>query len=148
MSKYSLVARLADELGTTADEAARLVDDGARGETIPTWAKGAAGVGGAAGGGALLWRQQDVWQSEADADRAQSYEEAMNNIIQSDLAPEQKAEMARQAGQAARSSGGGNATEQAGDDPLGFLGDLIESPQTLIVLVIVLVVVMNAAGGD
>lgn len=160
MSKLTIATRLADTLGTTTDEAMQFVDDigaqaadkvavnvgddaGAASSGISNWWK-AAGATGAAGGGALAWRQQDVNRAEAMASGQQSYQDAMRSIIQSDLPSELKAEMAKSATNANGGGGGGGG----GGNPLGFLSGLLESPQTLIALVIVLVVVMNASGGD
>lgn len=161
MAKFSLAARLADELGTSVDEAAQFIDDigeqqarqtvvnvgdeGAAGTGISNWWK-AAGAGGALGAGALAWRQQDVQRAEAIAQRQQSYSKAMRSIISSDLPGDLKSEMARDANNAATGGGGGGSG--GGGGPLDALGGLMGDAQTTLALLVVLVILVTVAGGD
>lgn len=98
MSKSQLARRIAEETGTTIQRARRFVDDvGPRTaeealEAAQTSARSfpwrTAIAGGAAtgiGGGMLYWRDQDVRKAEALADQSESYEEAIGDIIESDL---------------------------------------------------------------
>jgi len=159
------VARLADELGVAAsrarkyvdemgdDVAARVAKDAARAgdEGISNWTK--AGVGaGAIGGGALYWREQDVRTARALADQQQSFNDAIKHVMESDLPGDVKRELVLEAGDAATGGGdgdGGGGGSGGGGDGGG--GGLIpQDPQTLIVLVIVMALVLKFAldGGD
>jgi len=159
MSKITLAARMADELGTSTakaarfiddigrDEAAALVDDAASksDELLPSgWAKPAAAVGGtgaAVGGGALVYREQDVRRAEALADQRQAYGEAMKNIIEADL----PADLKRQLAQGAARTSAKNSDQfgpDAGNEDGGIIPD---DPQTLIVLIIIMALVLKYA---
>jgi hypothetical protein len=160
MSKLGLATRLADELGTSVAKASRFIDDvGARraesllddassrgSRQVSNWMKAGAGAG-AVGGGALLWREQDVRRAEALANQQQSYSDALTALIDADLPPDIKRALAEDL---ADSSGGGGGG-QPDDVGEGLLAGAIGSdPATLIVLLIVLVFVLKfaLAGGD
>jgi hypothetical protein len=163
MGKLTLASKLADELAVSTGKAKRAVDDlGADNvrrllddvqqngsSRLPSgWRKGVLATGavsGAAGGGALAWRQQDVWQaeaaareSEARAGRSENYAEAMKWIVESDLPADMKREFARGASATARSP-----NSSGGDDGDG--GVLPDDPVTLIILLIVLALVLKYA---
>jgi hypothetical protein len=160
MGKLTLASKLADELAVSTGKAKRAVDDlGADNvrrllddvqqngsSRLPSgWRKGVlatAAVSGTAGGGALAWRQQDVWQaeaaareSEARAGRSENYAEAMKWIVESDLPADMKREFARGASATARSP------SSNGEDG----GVLPDDPVTLIILLIVLALVLKYA---
>jgi hypothetical protein len=162
MGKLTLASKLADELAVSTGKAKRAVDDlGADNvrrllddvqqngsSRLPSgWRKGVlatAAVSGTAGGGALAWRQQDVWQaeaaareSEARAGRSENYAEAMKWIVESDLPADMKREFARGASATARSP----SSNGGGDDG----GVLPDDPVTLIILLIVLALVLKYA---
>jgi len=153
----SLAVRLADELGTSlsrarkyvdemgestaarvADEAAQVGDEG-----ISGWTKAGLGAG-AIGGGALVWREQDVRQARAIADQTKSYNEAITDVMESDLPPEVKRQLVVEASDAA--SGGGGGGGGSGDNGGSGPGGLIpRDPQTLIILIIVMALVLKFA---
>jgi hypothetical protein len=160
MGKLTLASKLADELAVSTGKAKRAVDDlGADNvrrllddvqqngsSRLPSgWRKGVlatAAVSGTAGGGALAWRQQDVWQaeaaareSEARAGRSENYAEAMKWIVESDLPADMKRQFARGASATARSP------SSNGEDG----GVLPDDPVTLIILLIVLALVLKYA---
>lgn len=162
MAAGRLAIRLADELGVTASKAARFVDDAGEatakgllddvaskgGRTLPDgWWKpvaGAGGLTGAAGGTALLWRQQDVWKAREAAEAADSYDETVRKIIESDLPGEIKLSLAQGAADQAAGAGGSGA-----EDDDGLLGqDTQTTLVLLIVAVIVLVYGLNTVGGE
>lgn len=107
MGKFALASKLADEIGTSVDEAMRFVDEvgapAARrtadeaaegaGKTVSNWWKPAAAGTSLVGGGALVWRQQDLEQAEAIASQQQDYSTAIQSIMESDLPPKRKREM-------------------------------------------------------
>lgn len=152
MGKISLATRLADEAGVSVQKARRFVDDVGAGKarqaadelatqgsrTIRSWAVPVGAAGGIVGGGALAWRQQDVAQARALAERSQSYEDAVGKLIESDLSPEAKRDMLDSASNAA------GASSDAGGDDGGIVPD---DPQTLIILVIVMAIVLKTALG-
>lgn len=154
MGSFSVAAKLADELGTSVTKARRFVDNagddtatslledvqrsGSR--TLPDgWWKPVAAGGGIAGvgtGGALAWRQQDVWKAQEATQQSENYNDAIKRIIDSDLPENVKLQLAKGAEEAAKNGGGGG-----GDDD-GLLPD--DVGQTII-LVIVLVLVVSFA---
>lgn len=158
MSKIDLAVKLADEIGVSVEKASRFVDDvgatTARGvldeaasagsKTISKWAKPATIGGTAIGGGALVWRQQDVAKARALAERQATYQETVADLMNSDLPPELKRKLLADAGQAATSDGGN------GDGGEGATSMLPDNPAALIILVIVMVFVLKFAldGGD
>lgn len=162
MGKLSLATRLADEIGVTVerasrfiddvgpDEASRFLDEAAQGSDTrklpsgwwkPTLAVG--GTGAALGGGALLWRQQDVERARAIAEQGKNYQDTLEMVVKSDLPPDLKRKLARGAASAAPGGGGGG---RGGGDG----GVIPDDPATLIVLVIVMAIVLKFAldGGD
>lgn len=161
MSKFSLAASLADEIGTSVSKASRFVDEvgapAARStideaatkgsKTVSKWWKPAAAGSGIVGGGALAWRQQDLEQAEAIASQQQDYSSAVQSIMDSDLPPERKRELIEQLNEDAPASNN-NDDDEGGDGPLGgLLGGGIEG--TLIKLLVVMMVVgflLNYAG--
>jgi hypothetical protein len=164
MGKLTLAGKLADELAVSTGKAKRAVDDlGADNvrrllddvqqngsSRLPSgWRKGVLATGavsGAAGGGALAWRQQDVWQAQAAAREAQArtarsenYAEAMKWIVESDLPADLKRQFAKGASATANSPNNGSG-DNSGD------GGLVpDDPQTLIILIIVLALVLKYA---
>jgi len=152
----SIAIRLADELGTSlsrarkyvdemgqptaarvADEAAQVGDEG-----ISGWTKAGLGAG-AIGGGALVWREQDVRQARAIADQTKNYNEAITGVMESDLPPEVKRRLVVEASDAATDGGGGG---DGGDDSGASPGGIIpQDPQTLIILIVVMALVLKFA---
>lgn len=137
MAKSKLVTKLADEIGTTTTRARRFIDDvgPGRAERLADeaaqadesaqfpWKPALAGVGvTGVGAGTLYWREQDVRKAKAAAEEAQSYEDSIKKIVESDLPPEMKQQLAESASQAAANnpSGAGNPVDGLTD----FLGDL------------------------
>lgn len=155
MGKISLATRLADELGVSVQKASRFVDDvgasrarqtvdevAAQGsKTVAKWLRPATIGAGAIGGGALVWRQQDVAQARALADQQQNYADAVRQVIESDLPPDLKRQMLEDASSAASTSGG----DDGGSGPGGIIPD---DPQTLIILIIVMAIVLKTTLGD
>ncbi|ALJ99689.1 head protein [Haloarcula californiae icosahedral virus 1] len=161
MGKFALASRLADEIGSSTDEAMRFVDEvgapavrdtldeAAEGasRTVSKWWKPTAAGTGLVGGGALVWRQQDLQQAEAIASQQQDYTSAVQSIMDSDLPPERKKEMLEALNQNAPASGANNGGGDGGDG--GLLGGDIEG--TLIKLLVVMMVVgflLNYAGSS
>lgn len=160
MSKFSVAMKLADEAGVSLSKAQRFIDDvgldtarkaaddaaeaGSRAISSGWW-KPAAGVG-VIGGGALAWRQQDLERAEAIASQAQSYNSALAQIMDSDLSPKAKRELATTLTDTSPGAGGDNGSGGGG----GGGGLLPGGMQTTIVLLIVLVFGMKFAldGGD
>jgi len=162
MGKLTLATRLADDLGTSVAEASRFVDDvgasrarglideASGGGRVSNWWKAGAG-GTAIGGGALAWREQDVRRAEAMASQQQSYGDALTTLVEADLPPDVKQSLAASlAEQGAGSAGGGSSGGDGGDSQPDDGGLVPDDPQTLIILVIVLVFVLKFAleGGD
>lgn len=159
MSKIDLAVRMADELGVSVSKASRFIDDVGVGKatsaiddvaavgskSIPSFTKVAAG-GGALGAGALLWRQQDVETARSLAQQSSNYREALTKIVDSDLPPDVKKALLSDLGDSATPSGG----DDAGNKNNGGNGLLPSDPQTLIVLMIVLIFALKFGldGGD
>lgn len=149
MSKIKLATKLADDLGVTTSKASRLIDDiGASraqsladdlgsfgGSTIKKWAAGGTLAGGTVGGGALVWREQDVRKAKALAEQQQSYADTVAKIADSDLPPELKKQLVDDATGQAKNGGGGSddGSDDGGDSPIP------DNPQTLIILMIVMI---------
>lgn len=161
MSKTSLALKLADELGTSVSKAKTLIDDvgttraravlddaASGGSRLPDdWWKGAVAVGGgtgAIGGGALLWRQQDVERAKALARNSESKSDAYKNIIESDLSKEARRKLLRQALENGGTPPGGNNPDGDKDDGGLIPGDA----QTTIVLLIVAAFAFKYTLGD
>jgi len=159
MSKFSLAASLADELGTSISKASRFIDEvgapaarntldeAAQGasRTVEKWWKPAAAGGGIIGGGALAWRQQDLEQARAISEQEQGYSSAIESIMDSDLPPAKKRELVESLNNNRTSNDGGSG--DGGDS--GLFGDGIEG--TLIKLLVVAMVVgflLNYAGSS
>lgn len=154
MGKISLATRMADELGVSVQKASRFIDDvgaskarqtldevAAQGsKTVAKWLKPATLGAGAVGGGALVWRQQDVAHARALAEQQQNHADAVRDIIESDLPPDLKRQMLEDASNAASSGG-----DDGGDGPTSFIPD---DPQTLIILIIVMAIVLKTTLGD
>jgi len=155
MSKFSVAMKLADEAGVSLsksqkfiddvglDTARKAADDAAQkaGAMMPGgWWKPAAGAG-VVGGGALAWRQQDLKQAEAIASQAKSYDSALAEIMDSDLSPQAKRELAQKLTDTSPGAGGDNGSGGDGDGG----GLLPGGMQTTIVLLIVLVFGMKFA---
>jgi len=161
MGKFSLASRLADEIGSSTDEAMRFVDEvgapavrdtldeaaGSASRTVSKWWKPTAAGTGLVGGGALAWRQQDLNQAQAIASQQQDYTSSVQSIMQSDLPPERKREMLEALNENAPASGSNNGGGDGGGGGGGLLGGDI---QTTIILVIFMVFVLKFAldGGD
>lgn len=160
MSKATIVTKLADELGVAAGKASRFVDDiggdkarrlvddlAQRGDEPARWLTNRRlAVGGAVGGGALAWRQQDVAEAQAIAREKSSYKESIKKIIESDLPPKLKEAMAADASAAARPSGNGGDGGGGGGEDNGFIGNLIGGdPMVAILMIVVIVMVFRYA---
>lgn len=154
MGRLSAATRLADEFGTSIDNAQRFIGDvgpdvaddlvqksgQVADDTLSSWRRPlalAGGTGVVAGGAGLAYRQQDVSQARAIAEQSASYSDAVQSIIESDMSPDAK--------QAAIEDLNNNAgTDDEDDEDDG--GDLLpENPQTLIIMMIVLVFVLKFA---
>jgi len=156
MGKFALASKLADELGSSVDETMRFVDEvgadaarstlneasSAASRTVSKWWKPTAAGTGLVGGGALVWRQQDLQQAQAIASQQQDYTSAVQSIMESDLPPERKKEMLEALEQNAPASGENNGGGDGGDGGGGLLGG---DMQTTIILVIVMVFVLKFA---
>lgn len=148
MSKLELALDLADETGVALAKAMKYIDDvgpeAARGalddaaelggKTVSDWWKPAAAAGGVLGGGALLWRHQDVERAKEIADKSQSTSNALHDIMASDLSPEAKQALTNQL---LNTNGGGNDQQ---DDGSNWLPD---DPMLLIIGLIVLIFVLK-----
>jgi len=154
MSKLSLASSLADEFGVSFARASKFVDDvgaGAARSSLDDAAsfggrnvKLALGGTAVAGGGALAWRQQDVATARSIAQQQQTYSDTVKSIMESDLPPELKQELLREA---SANTGSDNSGDQSGGS--GGSGLIPDDPQTLIILLIVLVFGMKfALDGD
>lgn len=161
MSKLEVAMRLADETGVSLSKAQKFIDDvgldAARGladdavevggKTLSSgwWKAGAAT--GVVGGGALAWRQQDLAQAEAIASQAGSYNSALSKIMDSDLSPKAKRELALTLTDTSPGAGGSSGGSGGSSGAGGLLpGDA----QTTIILLIVLIFGLKFAldGGD
>jgi hypothetical protein len=158
MGKLAIAQRLADEIGVSLSKARSFVDDvgGSRAQRVLDEMDGATDelgrflnpttltVGGVVGGGALLWRQQDVAEARSLADRAERYNDAVRRIAESNLPADLKQELTDDLTEQAenRNQGGGG-----GD---GFdLSGLVDDPMMMVfALVIVVVVLQTVLGGD
>jgi hypothetical protein len=158
MGKFSLASRLADEAGVAFSRASQFVDDvgapAARqtldslssraGQTVEDWWKPATAVGGVVGGGALVWRQQDLDQAREITEQQQSYGDAVGSIMESDLPPAAKQDLVDSLLNKSPASGGGGGGG-GGDDGGGLLGGGV---QTTLVLVIVVAFALKFTLGD
>lgn len=158
MSKLSLALKLADETGVAVQKALRYVDDvggdlaskslddvtEAGSRTVSKWFKPAAAGTVLAGGGVLAWNQQTVEKAQAKADTTQSAQAALADIIDSDLPPDLKREMVRAL------IGSTDPADDQKDEKNDGGGLIPDDPQTLIILVIVMALVLKFAldGGD
>lgn len=155
MGKYSLVDDLAKALDTSTDKAARWVDDlGANradevaqtadegGQVIGDWWKPVAATGGLAGGGALVWRQQDIQRAKAIADQQDDYSTTVEKILASDMTPARKRELIDQINSESPAAGSNKNNDGGGL----FGGGGIE--QTLILIVVIGLVLRYTLGSD
>lgn len=131
-------ARFIDDVGST--KAARLVDDvenAASGvtRTVTSWWKPAAVGTVAVGGGYTVYqfREQDVEKMREVAEKTQSQEDAIRDIIESDLPPEARQKLVEM--YLSRQS-------TASEDKPSFLGD---ETTKLILAVVVVAIVLNYA---
>jgi len=153
MSKLSIATRLADELGVGLNKAKRFVEDvgGDRASQVADelGSSGSRSIGdfvrpstlavGGIGGGALLWRQQDVETARALAEQSSSYNDAVRSIVESDLPPELKKELINDAT---------NAAENRNDGGGGPSVDLLDGgPMKMILLIVIVSVVLREAIG-
>ncbi|WP_049970569.1 hypothetical protein [Haladaptatus cibarius] len=109
MGKMGLALKLSDKLGTSVQKSLRYIDDvgnkTARKSLDEAASKGddalqigwkpIAGVG-AVGGGGLIWRQQAVEKAKAIAEQEQAASDSLASIVDSDLPPSLKQELAKQ----------------------------------------------------
>lgn len=163
MSKLSVAMRLADETGVSLSKAQKFIDDvgldaarkaaddaaelGSKTLSSGWWKPTAGGV--LVGGGALAWRQQELEQAKAIASQQQSYSGALAAVMDSDLSPKAKRELADSLvnNSPASSDGSGGSGGSGGNGGGSLLGG---DMQTTIILVIVMVFVLKFAldGGD
>jgi hypothetical protein len=164
MSKYKLAAKLADELGVSLSKANRFIDDvgmtkasrfsdevaGGPGEgaasgakrLVDDWWRPAAATGGLVGGGALLWRQQEVEKVQSMSKESANWSGLASRLAQDDtLSPEQKSRLVG----LALNAYGANREKGNDQDDKGGGGLLGGDTQTLVVLLIVLALVFNYA---
>ncbi|APW99407.1 hypothetical protein CHINAEXTREME_17240 [Halobiforma lacisalsi AJ5] len=160
MSRIRLGTKVAEQFGTSVQKGIRFVDDaGPRAarrvlDTSSDAARGTArwlqspggkatAFAGTIGAGGYAWREQDVREAEALAERSENYNEVLQEIIESDLPPEMKKEMAEEATEA--EAGGNSGSVNDGDGPLEAigLGNLSEDPVMLLVTIVVLVVILQ-----
>lgn len=158
MSKFKIVSKLADELGTTTSKASRFVDDvgadnaqkviddiGDGGKATADWLTpkkvGAAVGAGAIGGGALAWRQQDVAQAKNLAEQAESYEQSIKSIMDSNLPPEMKKKLVENAGENTGNDGGnGNDDEKSWWEKIIPEGN---DPMSMVLMVVIVAIVLR-----
>ncbi len=142
-----------DEIVLAGDDAGSAADDAAdSGGIVSDYWKPAAATAAIGGGGALAYRQQNIWSQNAIAEQNKSYSEAVESIADSDLAPRDKQAALDDLNESAPASGenenkgDGGGGGGGGDGP--FSG-LLDNPMTMvIVLVVVVVVVRSAMTGD
>ncbi|AFD02302.1 head protein [Haloarcula hispanica icosahedral virus 2] len=154
MGRLSAAARLADEFGSSIDNAQRFVDEvgpdvaddlvarsgQVADDALTSWKRPLAAAGGTgvlAGGAGLAYRQQDVAEARSVAEQSASYSEAVQAIIESDMSPEAK----QQAIKDLNNNAGTDGDDDDGDE--GPAGLLPENPQVVIVLMIVLIFAMK-----
>ena len=161
MSKLSLAAKLADETGVALTKAKKFVDDvgtktasrsldemtQAGSRTISDWWKPALATGGLVGGGALVWRQQDLQEAEAIASQQQGYSDAWQALMDSGLSPEAKKELAVRLIEQSPASNDNSGSGGGGGDSSDDGGLLPDDPATIVILVIVLVMVLRYSLG-
>lgn len=157
MGKAGLAAKIADEVGTTVDDAYKWVDDvgvpkaqsalddiTTRGsKTVEKWWKPATAGGAVVGGTAVAWRQQDVWEAQAIADQQQTYADAFQSIMESDLDPAQKEELVDELRNSSPASG-----QNSGGGGGGILGNDLQTTLVLIVIVAIVLSQTLDTGGD
>lgn len=153
MGKYSLAAKLSDELGGTIDDglrwvdeigsetAAKTADEAAEGgsSVIGDWWKPATAVGGVGSGAALAWRQQDIMKAEKIASQQEDYASAAKSIMESDMSPRAKKEMLKQL------NNNSPSTQNAGKSGDGGLFD---DPMMIVVGLVILAFVLRYTLGS
>ncbi len=151
MGKMSVALKLSDELGTSVGKALRYIDDvglktakqsldeaaSKADEAMRIGWKPIAGVG-AVGGGALIWREQAVAKAKAIASQKQARSDALTGIVESDLPPSLKKELANQY---VRSSSNQN---QSNSGP----GPFANIQQTVVALVVLALVLKYMLGAE
>mgnify|MGYP000362667689 CR=1 FL=1 len=154
MSKLAIASRLADELGASVNKAKKFVDDlgGDRSRQLvdDLGSGGSRSIGdfvtpgtlavGGIGGGALLWRQQDVATARALAEQSSSYNDAVKSIMESNLPPELKQEMVDDATQAAKDRRGGD-----GSGTTSFIDGIFQDPIKMIFALVLMIVILQYA---
>lgn len=153
MSKLRLAQKLAEETGTGVRVAQRWIDDVGRTQARrslrgledggsrllgSSWTAPAL-TGGALGGGYLAYRQQDVERARAIARDSESERHALKQIMESDLPPEMKQELARELFKDDDPDDGGGLPEKIRDALEGGLGGEIQ--QTIILAIVAIVLV-------
>lgn len=158
MGKLGLALKLSDELGTSVSKASKFIDDvgitkaqnalddvaSAGSKTLSSgwWKAGAAT--GVVGGGALAWRQQDIQQAKQIANQRQSQQQALAEIMNSDLSPKAKQALVEQLLNAQDKSNDGGG----GSGPFADLLPDMGGVQTTIALVVVLALLIQFGGGE
>lgn len=154
MGKLSLATKLADELGIAVSKAQRFVDDigGSKAQrvvddlgsvgsrTVGGYLKPATVLVGGAGGGYLVWRQQNVATARALSEQASSYNDAIRSIAESDLPPEVKEALVDDATDAAESR-----TDNDDGSSSSFLDQIFGDPLKMVFALVIAVVVLQYA---
>lgn len=159
MGKTTLAARLANKFGSTTEKAGRFIDDvgpnkaralddlapagddaSKSGTDVPWKTLIGGGAVAGTGGGYLYYREQDVNKAQAAAEQADSYEETVQGIIESDLPSALKRDLADGAAKAANGDfNQGGSDGNPIDGTTDFLGDLWPGDLDLDVGTIVLI---------
>lgn len=134
-----LVDDVAERTGKVVDDAGNVVDDAAsRGDSIvKSYWKPATVVGATTAGGVFLFREQDVRRMKEIAETEQSADDALADIINSDLPPEARQKLVEMYLESRERT----VPDTKGNES-GLFGD---STTRLVVTLLVVAVVMNYA---
>lgn len=150
MGRLRLAREIAEQTGANLRSAMRYVDDVGSSqarrtlraaEDRTTWRLPATvGVGTT---GVLAWRQQNVREAEAIAQESENAKEALAQIVESDLDPDDKAELAE-----IFASQHGQGDDDGSRFPFELFGNggMERTLVTIVVVVVVLGFVLNYAG--
>jgi len=166
MSKLSIATRLADEIGVSISKARRFVDDvGSDAATrsldelasgaddgLTATQKAALTGGGVVTAGGLLYRQQSIWSDQAisdkeaaDAEQAETYSDALQVLLESDLPADQRRQLITDLNERRNKDAENDKSEEKANDS-GLLGSEVQ--MTLVLLIVVAFALKFTLGSD
>lgn len=153
MSKLSVARAIAQRTGATLSNAVSYVNRVGQETASATLRKAENGVSWkipatvtAAGGTVYGWREQNIRKAEAIAERSNNSVETLQQVLDSGLTDEQKAELLEGFDPSPGPGGGGSGSGSGSGDPVAgisnWLGETFGGTETTLILTIVMVFVL------